>query len=103
MPAPARKRNPSAEKRQRQSLKNRLRNRSVKTRVKTFIKKVNEAIARGDESGAKAQLRACTSKLYGAASRRVLHPKTAARYVSRLSKRVHKLKASLAGAEAEKA
>jgi small subunit ribosomal protein S20 len=93
--APVRKRNLSAEKRQRQSLNNRLRNKAIRSRVKTFLKKVHEAINRRDGAAADAELRVCTSELYAAARKGVLARKTAARYVSRLSKRVHKLKSGL--------
>ena len=96
MAAPTRKKHLSARKRQRQSTKRHLRNQAVKSRVKTFIKKVQEALVKKDETAATAQLRAATRELHQVVSKGVLHRNTASRYVSRLAKRVHELKTVLA-------
>jgi small subunit ribosomal protein S20 len=90
--APTRKKHLSVRKRQRQSAKRHLRNQATKSRVKTFIKKVQEALAKRDETAAATQLQIVTRVLYKAAGKDVLHRNTAARRVSRLAKRVHELK-----------
>ena len=87
-----RKKHPSVQKRQRQSVKRHLRNQATKSRVKTFIKKVHEALAKKDETMAEAQLRVATRVLYKAAEKGVLHRNTVARRVSRLARRFHGLK-----------
>lgn len=97
MAAPTRKKHPSVKKRQRQSVRRHLRNQAVKSQVKTFIKKVQEALAKKDETAAAAQLQVATRVLYKAASKGVLRQNTVARRVSRLAKRVHNLKIALAG------
>ncbi len=99
MAAPARKKHLSVRKRQRQSVKRHLRNQAAKSRVKTFIKRVQESLAKKDETAAAVQLQAATRVLYKAAGKGVLHRNTVARRVSRLSKRVHELKAAPASSE----
>ncbi len=96
MASPIRKKHPSVMKRQRQSVKRHLRNQAVKSRAKTSIKKVQEALAKKDEAGAAAQLQLTTGELYKAASKGVFHRNTVARRVSRLARRVHSLKTTLA-------
>jgi len=93
--APIRKKNPSVRKRQRQSVKRHLRNQAVKSRAKTSIKKVQEALAKEDEAAATVQLQITTRVLYKAASKGVLHRNTVARRVSRLAKHAHNLKTTL--------
>ena len=103
MAAPTRKKHPSVRKRQRQSVKRHLRNQAIKSRAKTFIKKVQEALAKKDEATAIVQLQGTTRVLYKAVSKGVLHRNTVARRVSRLAKRVHNLKTTLAGSEGAQA
>ncbi|WP_457571250.1 30S ribosomal protein S20 [Desulfovulcanus sp.] len=78
----------SALKRHRQSLKRRARNRSVKTRVKNVIKAVRLAAEQKDAQKAVEALRTATSVLDRAAQKKVIHWRTAARKISRLSKLV---------------
>ena len=78
----------SAEKRNRQAQVRRLRNRSNKQRMKTYIHKLDEAIATGVEADAQAALRDVTSVIAKAASKGTIHKKTASRKISRLTKRV---------------
>lgn len=85
-------RHASAIKRNRQNEKRRQRNRAVTARVKTEVRKVREATARKDVSGAEAELRAAVKELTKAASKGVLHRNAASRRVSRLSKQVAALK-----------
>jgi small subunit ribosomal protein S20 len=63
-------------------------NRSRRSRVRTFLRKVEEAIASGDQSAAKVALAAAEPELMRAASKGVVHKNTASRKVSRLSARV---------------
>ncbi|PIE68489.1 MAG: 30S ribosomal protein S20 [Deltaproteobacteria bacterium] len=81
----------SALKRHRQSLKARSRNRMVKTRIKHSVKAVRLAIANNDVDQARQALQQATSVLDRAASKKVVHWRTAARKISRLSKAVSAL------------
>ena len=67
------------------------RNKAVKSRVKTYIKKVEAAVAAGDKAAAQAALLAATSEIDKATSKGVYHKNTASRKVSRLSKAVNTL------------
>src|SRR5579875_2810253 len=78
----------SAEKRLRQERKRRLYNRSVKSSVKTAIKKARLAIASGLD--AEAAVRNAISTLDRAVKKGVLHPNNAARRKSRLMKLFNK-------------
>jgi small subunit ribosomal protein S20 len=78
----------SAIKRAGQNEIRRMRNRSVKTRVKTLVKEVRQAAALAD-SGADAQLIKAQSTIDKAAKKGVLHKRTAARKISRLAKITH--------------
>ena len=77
--------NKSAKKRLRQNLERRAKNRSVKSSVKTQVRKVREAIAAGDVAKAETELRLAAKKLDRAGAKRVIHPNAAARTKSRLS------------------
>lgn len=68
-------------------------NKSRRSRVRTFIRKVEEAILAGDKAAAQAAFVAAEPELMRAASKGVLHKNTASRKVSRLSKRVRSLTA----------
>lgn len=61
------------------------------SRVRTFVRKVDEAVAAGDKSAAAAALKAAEPELMRAASRGVLHRLTASRKVARLAKKVRKI------------
>ncbi|HJC64493.1 MAG TPA: 30S ribosomal protein S20 [Candidatus Blautia merdavium] len=65
------------------------RNKSIKSAVKTSIKKVEAAIAAKDKEAASAALLNAISTIDKAASKGVYHKNTAARKVSRLSKAVN--------------
>lgn len=79
----------SAAKRHRQSLKKRIRNRRVRSTVKTAVKEVRAALAEaGSEVG--DTLSKAVSAIARAGSKGVLHRRTVARRVARLSKAVHK-------------
>ena len=81
----------SALKRHRQSLKARNRNRMVKTRIKHSVKAVRLAIENNDADQARQALQQATSVLDRAATKKVVHWRTAARKISRLSKAVSAL------------
>ena len=78
----------SAEKRNRQAQQRRLRNAAVRTRIKTSVKRVREAIAAGDLPAAKDALQSASRVLDGAASRGVVHRNAASRRISRLAKAI---------------
>ena len=67
------------------------RNKAIKSRVKTYIKKVDAAIAAGDKAAAQAALLAATSEIDKATSKGVYHKNTASRKISRLTLAVNKL------------
>ena len=87
-------RHKSAIKRNRQNATRRERNRVVRSRVKTDVRKVREAVDRRDLSTAEAELRVAAKELSKAASKGILHRNAAARRIARLSKRVAALKHS---------
>jgi small subunit ribosomal protein S20 len=78
----------SAEKRNRQAQQRRLRNTAVRTRVKTAVKRVRDAIAAGDSTAAKAAFQKASRVLDSAASKGVVHRNAASRRISRLAKAV---------------
>ncbi len=78
----------SAKKRVRTTAKRTAINTSRKTRVRGFIRKVEEAIATGDAAKAKAALKAAEPEIMRGVSKGVLHKNTGSRKVSRLAKRV---------------
>lgn len=84
----------SAKKRQRQNEKRRAQNRSVKSDLRTHIKKLLKAVKEKDAQGAQSLFRTVQGKLDKCAMRRYLHPNTAHRYKSRLSKRVEAISSS---------
>jgi len=81
----------SAIKRNIQNGKRRLRNQMVKSRVKTAIKKVQAAAPAGAESI--DQLRTAQSLIDKASKKGVFHARTAARKISRLTRRINRLAA----------
>lgn len=82
-------RHKSAIKAARQTLKRQERNRSILRRVKTFMKKVHEAVGNKTSDVAQASLREATSELHKAVTKGTLHRNTASRWISRLSHRVN--------------
>ncbi len=63
-------------------------NRSRRSRMRTFLRKVEEAIATGDQAAAQAALRAAQPEIMRAAQNGIVHKNTASRKVSRLAARV---------------
>jgi small subunit ribosomal protein S20 len=81
----------SAEKRLRQTEKRTAINRARKSRVRTFVKKVETAILSGDKEAAQSALRLAQPELHRASSKGVLHKNTVARKLSRLATRINAL------------
>lgn len=79
---------PQARKRIRQTAKRTAVNMARRSRVRTFIRKVEEAIQSGDADAAKAALQAAQPEIMRGANKGVLHKNTASRKVSRLAQRV---------------
>jgi small subunit ribosomal protein S20 len=82
----------SAKKRTRTIAKRTAINHARLTRIRTFTRKVEEAIAGGDYTAALAALRAAEPEIMRGVSKGVTHKNSASRKVSRLSKRVSKIK-----------
>ncbi|HTQ70282.1 MAG TPA: 30S ribosomal protein S20 [Acidocella sp.] len=75
----------SAQKRIRQTLKRTARNKARKSRVHSFIRKVEEAVAAGNKDEALAAFRAAQPELQRAAGKGVLKANAVSRKISRLS------------------
>lgn len=78
-------------KRNRQNEKRRLRNKSVKSSLKTAVRKFNETAATGDSEAATALLRDASRKLDKAVSKGVIHKNQAANRKSAIAKRLASL------------
>ena len=76
----------SALKRARQNETRRLRNRTVKTRIKNVVKSVREAVEAQSPEAATTTLNQAKSMIAKAAKKGVIHKKNASRKISRLSK-----------------
>ena len=68
-----------------------LRNKMIKSKVKTSVKKVDAAVAAGDKNLAAAALKDAVVAIDKAAAKGVFHKNTAARKVSRITKAVNKI------------
>ncbi len=79
---------PQSKKRARQNEKRFAVNKQRRSRIRTFLRKVEEAIASGDKDAATAALRAAQPELMRGVTKGVYHKNTAARKMSRLSARV---------------
>ncbi|MCZ6447564.1 MAG: 30S ribosomal protein S20 [Alphaproteobacteria bacterium] len=81
----------SAKKRIRQTARKTVVNRNRIGRVRTFVKKVETAIATGDKDAANAALKAAQPEIMRGVTKGVVHRKTASRKVSRLNARIKAL------------
>ncbi len=79
---------PQSKKRARQIERRTEVNKARRSRIRTFLRKVEEAIASGDQSKAQEALRAAQPELSRGVTKGVLHKNTVARKMSRLSARV---------------
>lgn len=87
MPAkPAPKKNLSALKRARQAEKNKLRNKAVKTEIRTVSKKVETAVDKKDKEEAHKAFMEASEVITKAASKGIIHKNTASRKISRLAR-----------------
>ena len=81
----------SAKKRVRTARKRAAINHTRKTRLRGFVRKVEEALAAGDAVAARAALKAAEPEIMRGVTKGVVHKNTGARKVSRLTRRVAKL------------
>ena len=83
----------SARKRIRQTVVRSARNQARKSRMRTFVKKVEAAIAGGDREAANAALREAQPEMQRAAGKGVIHKNTISRKLSRMTARIKSLSA----------
>jgi small subunit ribosomal protein S20 len=83
--------NPSAKKRARQAVKRTAINKSRISRIRTFVRKVEDAIARGDAGAAQAAFTAAEPEMRRGVTKGVLHLNTVSRKISRMSSKVKAL------------
>lgn len=81
----------SAEKRIRQTATRTAANRARVSRIRTFVKKIEIALAAGDKEAARAAFREAQPELQRGAQKGVMHKNTVARRLSRLSARINAL------------
>ena len=82
---------PQSKKRARQNERRFAVNKARRSRIRTFLRKVEEAIASGDKDAATTALRAAQPELMRGVTKGVFHKNTASRKISRLSSRVKAL------------
>jgi small subunit ribosomal protein S20 len=81
----------SAKKAVRQAERRTLVNKSRRSRMRTFVRKVEEAIAAGNKDAADLALREAQPEIMRSANKGVMHKNTASRKISRLSARIKAL------------
>lgn len=84
---------PQAKKRARQTERRTSVNKIRRTRIRSFLRKVEEAIAGGDKAAASAALKSAQPEIMRGVTKGIMHKNTASRKVSRLSARVKALNA----------
>jgi len=82
---------PQSKKRARQLERRTAINKARRSRIRTFLRKVEEAIASGDIEAAREALRVAQPELMRGVTKGIVHKNTAARKISRLAGRVHAL------------
>ncbi|HKL68094.1 30S ribosomal protein S20 [Salibaculum sp.] len=83
--------NPQSKKRARQNERRYAVNKARRSRIRTYLRRVEEAIASGDKDAARTALQKAQPELMRGVTKGILHKNTAARKVSRLSARVKAL------------
>ncbi|SEN80834.1 SSU ribosomal protein S20P [Paracoccus alcaliphilus] len=83
-----------SKKRARQTLRRTDVNKARRSRIRTYLRKVEEAIASGNADAARDALKAAQPELMRGVTKGVVHKNTAARKISRLSARVKALSAA---------
>lgn len=78
----------SAKKAARQAERRTLINKARRSRMRTYVRKVEEAIATGDKEAANAALREAQPEIMRSAQKGIVHKNTASRKISRLSARI---------------
>ena len=81
----------SAKKRILVSKKKELRNKMIKSKIKTLVKKVELCVAEGRKDDAQVALKVAISEISKATSKGIFHKNTAARKISRLTKLVNNM------------
>jgi len=84
---------PQSKKRARQNERRYAVNKARRSRIRTYLRKVEEAIASGDQDAAKTALREAQPELMRGVTKGVLHKNTVARKISRLPSRVKAMNA----------
>ena len=79
---------PQSKKRARQNERRAAVNKNRRSRIRTFLRKVEEAIASGDKDAAASALRAAQPELMRGVTKGIFHKNTASRKISRLAARV---------------
>ena len=79
---------PSAKKRVRQLARKTEVNKARRSRIKTFVKKVEECISSGDSDSATAAFKIAQPEIQRGVTKGIFHKNTASRKISRLSKRI---------------
>ncbi|MEQ9643317.1 MAG: 30S ribosomal protein S20 [Alphaproteobacteria bacterium] len=79
----------SAKKRWRQTLKRTERNRSGRSKLRTYLRRAEEALSSGDKAAAEAAMAAAVPVIARAAGKGLLPANTASRKISRLTKRLN--------------
>lgn len=85
---------PQSKKRARQAERSQDLNKARRSRIRTFLRKVEEALASGNQEAAATALRTAQPELARGVTKGVLHKNTVARKMSRLASRVKALGAS---------
>jgi small subunit ribosomal protein S20 len=81
----------SAKKRIRQTVSRTLRNKARTSRIRTYVRKVEEAVQAGDKKAAESAFKVMMPELHKGVSKGLLHKNTVARKLSRLSSRIKTL------------
>ena len=81
----------SAKKRIRQTVRRTEVNRTRRGRIRTFVRKVEEAIEGGDKAAAETAMQSAMPELHRGVLRGIMHKNTAARKISRLTRRIKTL------------
>ena len=79
---------PQSKKRARQNERRADINKARRSRIRTFLRKVEESLAAGNKDGAAEALRAAQPELMRGVTKGVMHKNTASRKMSRLAARV---------------
>ena len=79
---------PQSKKRARQNVRRQAVNKARRSRIRTHLRKTENAIASGDKEAAQNELRAAQPELMRGAAKGIYHKNTAARKMSRLAARV---------------